>query len=98
MPTGPGIFFRKSGPNLKMELMLSTGKKTSMEALEWLEYLSSTCPYNSVLEHAYNYGERLVAGYHVDGYVECFPEDYHPPMKPYIMAFEYMGKIELSIR
>lgn len=93
MPTGPGIFFRRSGKNLKMELMLTSGKKTSLEATEWLEYLVARTPPGAILEHAYNYGEREVAGYKVDGYVECFTEDTHPPMKPYIIVMEYMGKL-----
>ena len=91
MPTGPGIFFRRTGKHFSMELMLSCGKKTSVEATEWLEYLSARAPPGAVLEHAYNFGEREVAGHRVDGYIECFPEDSHPPLKPYTIAFEYMG-------
>lgn len=92
MPTGPGIFFRRKGKHFEMELMLSSGKKTSLEATEWLEYLSVRAPPGATLEHAYNYGERTVAGHKVDGYIEFFANDAHPPLKPFTIAFEYYGK------
>ena len=91
-PTGPGIFYRKSGSNFLPESLLKSGKKASMEAVEWLEYITTTAPRGAIVEHAFNYGERKVNGYHVDGYTEFFGEESHPPLAPYSIAFEYMGK------
>ena len=93
MPTGPGLYFRKKGKSFAMESMLSTGKKASLESLEWLEYLSSRSPTGTLIEHAFNKGEATVAGYQVDGYCEFFADDLHPPLAPFKIAFEYMGTL-----
>lgn len=66
-----------------MHSMLTTGKKASMECLEWLEYEAARCPAKMTIKHAYNFGEVQVAGHFVDGYVEFYPENFHPPMLPY---------------
>ena len=87
MPTGPGFYLRKVGKIFKMEPMIEVGKKSSMECFEWLEWQQQRCPYNAVIKHAYNYGEQIVAGHKVDGYIEIPFED----ERVYKVAFQYMG-------
>ena len=69
MPTGPGIFYRKSGEKFSMEPMLTCGKKVSKECLEWLTYEQSQFGEGQII-HGYNFGEVKVAGYSVDGFWE----------------------------
>ena len=87
MPTGPGFFLRKINQTFKMEPMIETGKKSSLECLEWLEWQQQRCPYNEVIKHAYNFGEQTVAGHKVDGYIEIKNED----GSFFKVAFQYMG-------
>ena len=87
MPTGPGFYFRKVGKKFKIEPMLETGKKSSMECLEWLQWQQQRCPYNEIIQHAFNYGEKTIAGHKVDGYIEIPHED----GSKYKVAFQYMG-------
>ena len=77
-----------------MESMLSSGKKASIESLEWLEYLQLRSPPGTFIEHAFNKGEVVIAGHRVDGYTELFDQDLHPPLAPYKIAMEYMGKLK----
>jgi len=68
--------------------MHHSGKQSSLMAVEWLEYVSSRCPYeNNKIYHALNGGEKLVAGYHIDGYYEIDQLD----DEPYRIGFEFMG-------
>jgi len=53
-----------------MVSMIESGKKSSLVSLEWLEYQQATNPYQTVIKHAYNFGEQLVGGHYVDGYSE----------------------------
>lgn len=104
LPTGPGLFLRrKNNSNFKIHGMLKTGKKASIESLEWLEFLNSTKKYQGKIQHAYNKGEKKVAGYFVDGYLtvryrengEEVPEDEEPDeeLESYTYAFDYNGCI-----
>lgn len=86
MPTGPGFYFRKSGEVFKMESMLESGSKGSLECLEWLQWMQARLP-EVTIRHAYNYGEQTVAGHKVDGYAEITDEDGN--VRKY--AFQYMG-------
>lgn len=74
LPLGPGIAFTKIGTRFKPKSMHEFGHKTSLAALEWLEYenrqyLSWTIP--TSIQHAFNgRGEKKVGNYYLDGYVE----------------------------
>ena len=62
-------------------------KKSSIECVEWLEYLNSTNPHGGSIQHALNKGEKVICGYRVDGYFEIpNGED-----TPYRIGFEYFG-------
>ena len=85
LPGGPGILFEGSKNVFKMKSMHSSGKKSSLAAIEWLEYLSGSNPWRCEIRHALNYGEEKVAGYFVDGYAILTDDP------PYKIAFEYLG-------
>lgn len=71
-----------------MQPMLQTGKQASKQSLEWLEFQQARCPYpNAVIKHAFNFGEQIVAGYHVDGLLEIPYED----GTVFRVAYEFMG-------
>ena len=71
MPTGPGIFYEKREDEFKMKSMLQSGKPSSLECLEWLQWEQARCPQpGAVIQHAHNFGEKKIAGYSVDGYLE----------------------------
>ena len=71
--------------------MHQSGKKSSLEAIEWLEYENSRSPYPNKIEHALNGGEKQVAGYFVDGFLELT----NPDGLPYTFAFEYMDTVPI---
>jgi hypothetical protein len=85
LPGGPGILFEGSNNVFKMKSMHSSGKKSSLAAVEWLEYLSGSNPWGCEIKHALNFGEEKVAGYFVDGYAILADDP------PYKIAFEYLG-------
>ena len=89
LPTGPGLFLRRkhNSTNFKLHGMLRTGKKSSMEALEWLEFLQSSNIYKGRILHAYNKGEQKLKGYFVDGFLSIKNE----AGDDYIYAFDYNG-------
>ena len=90
LPCGPGLLYTKNGTNFKMVSMRQVGKKSSIASLEWLEYQQATNPYKTVIKHAYNFGEQLVAGHHVDGYTEIPDGD-----RVYKIVFEYLFGFDL---
>ena len=89
LPTGPGLFLRRkhNSTNFKIHGMLKTGKKSSMEALEWLEFLQASNIYKGRILHAYNKGEQKLKGYFVDGFLSLKNE----AGDDYIYAFDYNG-------
>ena len=66
------------------------GPKTSLAALEWLEYENRqylNMPISAQIQHAYNgRGEKKIGKYHLDGYVEWENADEHV-----WIGYEYMG-------
>ena len=88
MPTGPGLFFERTGALFKIKSMKQSGKQASQQSLEWLEFQQARCPYpGAIIKHAFNFGEQLVAGYHVDGLLEIPYED----GSLFRVAYEFMG-------
>ena len=69
MPSGAGIFYRKNGDHFALKPMLVSGKKVSLESLEWLTYESNVNGGIKII-HGLNHGEVKVAGYFVDGFFE----------------------------
>ena len=71
-----------------MKSMQESNKRSSVAAIEWLEYQNSRNPYpNTVIQHAYNHGEKKIGSHFVDGYLEIPQED----EEPYKIAFEFSG-------
>jgi hypothetical protein len=70
--------------------MHQSGKRSSLEAIEWLEYENSRFSYNGKIIHALNGGEKKVKGYFVDGYIEIQYEN-SQNSSPYTIGFEFMG-------
>ena len=71
MPTGPGLYYQKIGNHFKIKSMLATGKASSLECLEWLQWEQARCPHKDVvIQNAFNFGEKTVAGHSLDGYLE----------------------------
>ena len=68
--------------------MHDSGKQSSLEAIEWLEYINSRSPWSETIRHAWNYGEVKVAGHYIDGYVEIRRNQGDVPWK---IGFEYLG-------
>lgn len=65
-------------------------KQSSLMAVEWLEYESSRCPYKpGTIRHALNGGEKTVAGYSIDGYLEVAK----PGGQTMKYGFEYMDRL-----
>jgi len=65
-------------------------KQSSLMAVEWLEYESSRCPHKpATIRHALNGGEKIVAGYSIDGYLEV-QESSGQTVK---YGFEYMDRL-----
>ena len=86
LPTGPGLFYRKINSHFKIESMLECGKSSSLESLEWLQWQQSRYD-STTIHHAFNYGEKTIAGHKVDGYAEVKHEDGSIQK----IAFQYMG-------
>ena len=53
------------------------------------KYENSRNPHEGTICHALNGGEKIVAGYQVDGFIQLKGSD----GKPYTIVFEFMGKI-----
>ena len=87
MPTGPGLFYEKSGNSFKIKSMLSSGKPSSLECLEWLQWEQARCPAGAEIRHAFNYGEVKVAGYSVDGFLSIDNDD----DTTFTVAYQYYG-------
>ena len=91
MPTGPGLLFEKRGDLFNIKSMHHCEKQSSLMAVEWLEYENARAQINYPglrIQHALNGGEKVVSGFHVDGYVEI-------PMADgtmYTIAYEFMEK------
>ena len=87
---GPGIAFTKVGKVFKAKSMHDFGHKTSLAALEWLEYenrqyLDWAIP--TEIQHAFNgRGEKKIGNYYLDGYVEYEASDEHV-----WIGYEFMG-------
>lgn len=75
MPTGPGLLYEKQGSYFKISSMHACEQKSSLMAVEWLEYENSRCPFKAQIKHALNGGEVKINGYYVDGYIEICRED-----------------------
>ena len=88
LPTGPGLLFEKENNFFNIKSMHDSGKRSSLEAVEWLEYLNSRSPWQQPIRHAWNFGEVKVAGYFLDGYVEIARNESDIPWK---IGFEFMG-------
>ena len=90
LPLGPGIAFEKIGNRFKPKSMHESGHRTSLAALEWLEYenreyLNWTIP--TRIQHAFNgRGEKKIGNYHLDGFVEWETSDGHV-----WIGYEFMG-------
>ena len=87
MPCGPGLLYEKVGTNFMLKAMTDSGKKWSKLSLEWLEYLTYHNPYKTPIKHAMNCGEKMVAGYYVDGYTELAM----PDGSSYKIVLEFAG-------
>ena len=84
MPGGPGILFEGTKNIFNMKSMHCGPKKSSLVAIEWLEYLSGSNPWGSEIKHALNFGEEK-AGHFVDGFAILADDP------PYKIAFEFLG-------
>lgn len=84
--------------------MLQSGKQASKQSLEWLDFEQGRLSWrykdeNYVIKHAFNYGEQIVAGYHVDGFVSipCAPseddsdESDGESQGSFTVAYEFLG-------
>ena len=87
MPTGPGLYYEKSGNSFKIKSMLASGRPSSLECLEWLQWEQARCPHDGVIQHAFNYGEKNIAGHNVDGFLELK----NPDGSNYTVAYQYYG-------
>ena len=88
MPTGPGLYYAKTGKSFKIKSMLASGKPSSIECLEWLQWEQARCPHeDAVIRHAYNFGEKIVGGHSVDGYLELERNG----RVVYTVAYQYFG-------
>ena len=85
LPCGIGILYEGDNDIFRMKSMQNSSKKASLSAIEWLEYQSGSNEWGVNIKHALNFGEQIVAGYHVDGYA-ILPDD-----PPYTIAFEFLG-------
>ena len=81
LPLGPGLAFIKEGKRFQLKSMHETGPRTSLAAIEWLEYESreyESWPIPTKIQHAFNgRGEKQIGKYLLDGYVEWETEDGH---------------------
>ena len=96
LPLGPGISFSKQGNKFKAKSMHEYGCKTSLAALEWLEYenrqylvMGMPCS----IQHAFNgRGEKKIGKYHLDGYVEWETTDSSGETTDHVwVGYEFMG-------
>ena len=90
LPLGPGIAFAKEGNKFKPKSMHEYGCKTSLAAIQWLEYENRQylhMPIAAQIQHAFNgRGEKKIGKYHLDGYVEWENENEHV-----WIGYEFMG-------
>ena len=73
MPLTNGVLWQKSGAKFEKKVTMSGVSKGQVEYLSWLQLSSlvvNDAGERATVHHAYFQGEKLIAGYPVDGYFE----------------------------
>ena len=89
LPCGPGLLFKKENNTFKMQSLYDSEKRTSAEALDYLEWENSRLEkyYGVEMQHALRHGEKKINGYSIDGYAEIKSAD----GSVFKMGWEYYG-------
>ena len=85
-PCGPGFEWTAVDNTMKKQLLLKT--MVSKISLEWLDYMSNDNRFRSIegfqvkIQHGWNWGEKIVGGYRLDGFCTVDGKNY---------ALEFLG-------